>query len=179
MKKQKTTRRSLGFTLIEFGIVLALAGIGLFFAISKLTANSDQSKAQNMVSDVTQAVLNTKRLFNTQTSYATVTVNALRDNSVFPATWIVSNVVTSPFTGAVTAAPATLATANDAAEIMVPNVPSAVCSEVARMLAAGIEKIDVGGTNVKAFNGALDIAALGTQCASALNVNMNVTFGKL
>ena len=179
MKKHTFRRTSKGFTLIELGIVLALIGIGLFYVISKLGETSDASKAQNLVSDLSGSITNTKRLYVTQQSYSGVAIATLRDNAVFPTSWNVGGTITGPFTGAITVAAATLSTANDAATITVPNIPSRVCTEVARMMSDGVNVMAVGGTTVKANNATLNVAVLGTQCAAATSVPMAFTFGRM
>lgn len=180
MKQIKSCkRRSMGFTLIELGIALALIGIGLFFVISKLGETSDASKAQNLVSDLSGIITNTKRLYATQTSYNGITMATLRDNAVFPTAWNVGGTITGPFTGNVTVAASTLSTADDSAAITIPNIPSRVCTDIARMMSEGVAVMAVAGTTVKANNGTLNIGTLGTQCVSAAAVSMAFTFGRM
>jgi len=179
MSRFKRSRRQQGFSLIEVGIVLALAGVALFFTLSKMSVNADQTKSQNFITDFSGIVTNAKRLYATQQSYTGVTINALRDNSVFPTAWNVGGTITGPWTGAVTTAAATLVTAGDGLTLTVPNVPQGFCSDVVRAMAAGVDVIAVAGTNVKAFQNTLNIATAGTQCASAANVSIAFTFGKM
>lgn len=178
---KRSIKKQRGFTLIELGIVLALSGIVLFYAVSKMTSTGDQVRAQALVGELAQIVQNTKRLYATQGSYNGVTIAALRNNTVFPSSWngTAAGTITGPFTGAVTVGATTLTTADDAVMITTPNVPTSVCSEAARMLADGVNIITVGGTVVKANNGALNIDTLGTQCSAANSVSFAVTFGKV
>lgn len=168
-----------GFTLIELGIVLALAALAIFFAVSKLTTTSNQTRAQNFAMDMSQAVTSTKRLYATQSDYSAITIAALRDNSVFPIQWKVGTKITGPWGGDVSASAATLNSANDAATLTIPNMPTEVCSEAVRALSGGIEKITVVDTVVKANNGSLNVATLGAQCASATAVDVGFTFGRM
>lgn len=179
MKRYKFGKKSRGFTLIEIGAALALMGIGLFFVMSKMRTSGDQVRAQALVSELSQIVQNTKRLYATQSSFNGITIAALRDNGVFPTSWNVGGTITGPFTGAVTTASATLTATDDAAVVTIPNVPSGVCSEIARTIADGVNIIAVAGTVVKANNGNLNIGTLGTQCVSANSVAFAVTFGKM
>lgn len=172
-------KKSKGFTLVELGVVLALVGIMMFFAISKMKATSDESKAQSLTGDLSQITLNVKRLYSTQNDFTGITIAALRDNSVFPSQWNVASVITGPFSGPVLVAPDTLASANDAATITIPNIPTAVCSTVVRTLASGMQKISVGATVVMNYNGALDVPALGASCAAASAVPVSLTFFKM
>lgn len=177
--RRQERKTSKGFTLIEMGIVLALMGIAIFYALSKMSATNDTSKSQAFTQDFSSIVINTKRVYQTQTDYNGISVTTLKNNSVFPSLWNVGGTITGPWTGAVTVAAGTLATANDSAAITIPNVPSANCTEIVRQLSGGIDKIDVAGTNVKPYQGSLNIPTLGTQCASASSVSVVFTFGKL
>ncbi len=177
--QRQDRKRNQGFTLIEMGIVLALMGIAIFYALSRMSSTNDTSKSQAFTQDFSGIVMNTKRVYQTQTSYNGLTIATLKNNSVFPSLWNVSGTITGPWTGAVTAASATLATTDDAAAITVPNVPSANCAEIVRQLSGGIDKIDVASTNVKPYQGTLNISTLGTQCSSASTVSIVFTFGKL
>lgn len=179
MSRFKRSRRQKGFTLIEVGIVLALVGVALFFTLSKMSTTSDLTRSQNFVSEFSGIVTNAKRLYATQQSYTGVTIAILRDNNVFPATWNVGGTVTGPWTGAVTTAAATLVTAGDGLTITVPNIPQGVCSDIVRAMASGVDVISVAGTNVKAFQTTINLATAGTQCASAANVSIAFSFGKM
>ena len=179
LNRLQTLRKNKGFTIIEVGIVLALVGIALYFVISKLSQTADQNKAQNLSTDLSSVIGNAKRLYASQTSYAGVTIGALRDNAVFPPQWNVAGTITGPFTGPISVAAGTLVAANDALAITVPNIPSGVCSDIARMMVEGVNIITVAGTVVKPNNGAMDVATLGTQCSSAASVPMIFTFGRI
>lgn len=179
------SRKQAGFTLVELGIVLALIGIGLFFAISKINETNDQSRAQSVSNDLTFTITNVKRLFATQAAFpAGDYANAdLRNNSVFPATWNDPNNATqvlAPFNGNPTVGQSTPAgqTAGNFAAITIPNVPTRVCSELGRLMATGISELQVNGVVVKAVNAPLAVAALGTNCSAAGTVPMIFTFSR-
>jgi type IV pilus assembly protein PilA len=182
--KTRRIRKQAGFTLVELGIVLALIGIGLFFAISKINETNDQSRAQSVSTDLSYTITNVKRLYQTQPNFpAGNYVNAdLRNNSVFPATWngALAGAVVAPFSGAPTVGQRTPAgqTAGNFAAITIPNVPSRVCTELARLTASGIAELEVNGVVVKPLNGPLNIVNLGTNCTAADEVPMIFTFAR-
>lgn len=171
--------RNKGFTLVELGIVLAIMGLGLYYVIGKLSETNNESKSQALVQDFTGIVTRAKQLYATQQSYNGVTMAILRDNQVFPAQWNVAGVITGPYTGAVAAAAGTFVNANDSLIITIPNIPQNMCSSIVKTLERGIEQIAVAGVQVKAFQGQINLATLGTQCTSAANVAIAMEFGKL
>jgi prepilin-type N-terminal cleavage/methylation domain-containing protein len=181
------SRKQAGFTLVELGIVLALIGIGLFFAISKINETNDQSRAQSVSNDLTFTITNVKRLFATQAAFpaaaAAYANDILRNNSVFPASWndpANAAQVLAPFNGNPTVAQRTPAgqTAGNFAAITIPNVPTRVCSELGRLMATGIAELEVNGVIVKALNAPLVPATLGTSCSAAAEVAMIFTFAR-
>ena len=180
LKSIRKSRQS-GFTLVELGIVLALIGIGLFFAISKMQETGDASRAQNVANDISTTVNNIQRFYSTVQEFpSTINQADLISNKVVPAKWVATtpsgSAITGPFGGAVTITRD--GTLTSEASIQIQNVPSRICSEMGRLMADGYRTITVGTTLVKAVNGSLDIGALGTSCSSAGTVSMTFRFQK-
>lgn len=186
LKSIRKSRQS-GFTLVELGIVLALIGIGLFFAISKMQETGDASRAQNVANDISTTVNNIQRFYSTVNEFpATFTIADLISNKVVPQKWVATipavgntpatSTIVGPFGGAVTFTRVSGLTSE--ASIKIENVPSRVCSEMGRLMADGYRTIDVGTVEVKAVNGTLDIGALGTNCSKTGTVSMTFRFQK-
>ncbi|MCA3155374.1 MAG: prepilin-type N-terminal cleavage/methylation domain-containing protein [Burkholderiales bacterium] len=178
LKSIRKSRQS-GFTLVELGIVLALIGIGLFFAISKMQETGDASRAQNTASDISVVVQNVQRYYATAATFPDPFVPAdLIANRVVPVKWADGAALVGPFGGV----PALTRQAGLAGEanITIPNVPTRVCSEMARIMADGFREIAVAGVVVKPVNGVLDLNALGTQCTGGTvgSVEMRFRFQK-
>jgi prepilin-type N-terminal cleavage/methylation domain-containing protein len=192
-------RKQAGFTLVELGIVLALIGIGLFFAISKINETNDSSKAANTATDLGGIITNMKRLFATQGAFPAAAdpaynVGTLRANGVFPASWAnpavaaaaavgAANAVVDPFTGNPTAGQSPLVAAGaggpgDFAFITLPGVPTRVCVELGRLMTNGIAQLTVNGVVVQGLGAPLNIPLLGTNCGAAGTVAMTFTFGR-
>lgn len=182
LKSIRKSRQS-GFTLVELGIVLALIGIGLFFAISKMQETGDASRAQNVANDISTTVNNMQRFYSTVNQFPSeFSQSDLINNKVVPQKWVgtagtpPTSTIVGPFGGAVTITRD--GTLTSEASIQIQNVPSRVCSEMGRLMADGYRAISVGTTPVKAVNGSLDIGALGTSCSSAGTVSMTFRFQK-
>lgn len=182
LKSIRKSRQS-GFTLVELGIVLALIGIGLFFAISKMQETGDASRAQNVANDISTIVNNIQRFYSTVNEFPpTFTQSDLISNKVVPQKWVATagtppvSTIVGPFGGGVTFTRVTGLTSE--ASIKIENVPSRVCSEMGRLMADGYRTIDVGTVEVKAVNGSLDISKLGTECSKAVAASMTFRFQK-
>jgi prepilin-type N-terminal cleavage/methylation domain-containing protein len=175
-----------GFTLVELGIVLALIGIGLFFAISKISETNEQSRAQTAATDISLAVNNIKRLYATQNAFpnmgTAITEAELRNSAIFPSSWNGPNAGTliSPF-GAAPTANACNAPVGDTGNgtyscLTITNVPSRVCTEMGRALSAGMVAMNVNGVLVKPWGVQVNPTTLAANCAAAATVPMDFYF---
>jgi prepilin-type N-terminal cleavage/methylation domain-containing protein len=182
--KKIQQRKQKGFTLVELGIVLALIGIGLFFAISKINETSDVSRAQNVSSDISTIITGVKRYYATQPEFPnTITQSDLINFGVFPPSWVraastsggttTAASVVPPFGGSLTLV--RNSTDANSADMTIPNVPARVCTELGRLMSNGATVIEVGSTTVKQLNGQLNLNLLGTNCTGGTNMVFRFT----
>jgi type II secretory pathway pseudopilin PulG len=177
------TSKQMGFTLVELGIVLSLIGIGLFFAITKMSETSDTNRAQTASRDLTQIIINARRLYRTQTRFPAGTWDEaiLIRNNVFPPLWVdtATNVVRNPFGGEfrIDTQPD-----NTIAAIVLGGVPSKVCSELGQAMSGGVLGMWAGGgpaIEIKSTNSdAVNLRGLALGCTQAPNVTMAFFFGR-
>lgn len=181
LKSIRKSRQS-GFTLVELGIVLALIGIGLFFAISKMQDTNSTSKAQNAASDTSSVITNIQRFYGTAAIFPSTGVSsaAMMGNNLVPERWINRTgkepVVIGPFG---TAPTVVQADSGNQALMTFTDVPRKVCGEMIRLVSDGVNVITVGAVTVKPSGGLLDINAMGTQCNAAAVVSVGFQFRKI
>ena len=174
-------KRQSGFTLVELGIVVAIAaiiiGIGLVVVPSILAS----TRANAEISELPTITTKIQRAYANQPNFAALTQAGIVNLNVFPESVVnkTAGTIANRWGGAVTIAPATLKQANDAVAITSADIPTAECLQIGQGVEGAMRKITVGTTVVKADGvSAADPAALGTACNAAATVSMIFTFGK-
>lgn len=175
---KKATQRGVG--MLEYGVVAIIAAIvliGIYLAFNTYLTNSS---VDDNVKDLTYIAGQLQQKFGAQNNYANVTTATAVTSHAIPDYLRVSGTSTAQnkFSGAITVAPATLTTANDAAAVTWSNIPSDRCADIVTGADKAFKRIAIGGTVVKPLNGTLNQATLGTQCEAASNVNGTFTVGR-
>jgi type II secretory pathway pseudopilin PulG len=173
-----------GFSLVELGIVFAVAGVALFFTVSKIRETNVTSTAQTVSNDVTQIINNFQRLYSSQAQFppaGTIANTVLVKNNVFPASWVDSsgNVV-SPFEGVFAITVQNWGNRQVAA-LSLFNVPSKICAELGQLMAGGALGISVNSTDVKSprsDNSVIELDKLGNECTASETASFNVFFNR-
>lgn len=180
--KLKMKKRQSGFTLVELGIVVAIAaviiGIGLVVVPSILAS----TRANGEISDLPAITTKIQRSFANQPNYSSptaATMPVLINLRVFPESEVNGTTVNNRWGGTITAAVDTLKTAGDAVTITETNLPQAECVQVIQGVDRSYRKIAVNGTGVKADGEAqIHLDTLGTACGTGGNNSIALTFGK-
>ena len=168
MRHIKTSRQR-GWAMLEttiaFVIIAIVVGsIYVMFENSKRKADVDSN-----VEAITQISSEVQAKYGRLNRYAAVTTAVLVADETIPkqlrdgAGTTASNI----YGGSISAAPATLTTANDAVALTWPNAPKGHCVDTVTRVAGVARRIAVDGTVVKPLDGELDLAALSTQCDGA------------
>jgi prepilin-type N-terminal cleavage/methylation domain-containing protein len=176
LKSIRKSRQS-GFTLVELGIVLALIGIGLFFAISKMQETGDSSRAQNVANDISSVITGINRFYSTSNQFPNAMHTDLINNKAIPPRWVSGAALVGPFGGTATLA-RTSASASAEATLTILSVPPRVCIEMGKMMAS-YPNISVGGEDVKTPTTALDVSKLTTECNDTNAATMAFLFYKV
>jgi type II secretory pathway pseudopilin PulG len=178
----------LGFSLIEFGIVLALVGAGLFFVFTKMRETSEARYAQTASRDLTQIITNFQRLYSSQGRFpplGTVSNLTLAQNNVFPSSWVDStNAVRSPVGTAFridipqSSGPFASIPERTFAAIVIDNVPTKICTELAQLMLGGALGVRANFMYIKhPATGAIDLTVM-RACSDGPNVEMVFFFGR-
>ncbi|WP_175772986.1 type 4 pilus major pilin [Paraburkholderia phenazinium] len=164
-------RRQTGeLSMIEAAAVMAgaallalLAYAGGHFVMDRIHASQFKNEAQLFHTGVLDATAN-------DTDFSAETLTTLAQNHAFEAAGgrvATGNTgVTGLFGGAVTAAPGTIETANDAMIVTYP-VPATVCSLSVAALANAYTMVTVNGTTIYSPSTAFNSSTAGAACTSA------------
>lgn len=180
LKRKSAPRRTqLGLTMVEAGVVLILLAGLSYFAFNQFSSSQRRNQVRENVTLVTDLAAAVKQKFGYTNRYGAVTTALLVQSNTIPremhasATTAINN-----YGGAITAAPATLVSANDAVRLTWANVPNDQCVDFVVGAENTARRVRVAGTEVKPNNGNLNLATLATQCASAAAVAVDFDIGR-
>lgn len=173
-------KKQSGFTLVELGIVVAIAAVIIGISLVVVPGLLASTRANAEVSELPAIATKIQRAYANQPNYATLTHSTVVGLKVFPESSVAGTVVTNRWGGLVTIAPfaAGLLSANDAFTFTTTGVPSVECVQVVQSLERSARAIAVGAVQVKADAAALNLATLGTNCGLSNSNTLVFTFGK-
>lgn len=165
-----SAKRQSGFTLIEILVVLAIGALlilGVGYGASR--AISSQSTTED-VSNFQSAVTGIRKLCSVAgNTCAPLTTDVIAGNNVFPAERVLgaapNRTIEHKLADSGTIG---VAGALDTVTLTYSSPSStSICSEFTQTVSKQASVITVGGQPVKAAGAAIDLAALGVQCANA------------
>jgi prepilin-type N-terminal cleavage/methylation domain-containing protein len=179
MKPFKSVKKlQSGFTLVELGIVVAIAAVIIGLGLVVVPSILASVRANSEVSDLPTIATKVQKTFANVPNYSTLTQAIAVGMRVFPDATVAGVTVTNRWGGAVTIAPSTIVLANDAFTLTSVGVPAAECVQIAQGMERNARIISIAGVVVKPDGGGLDLAKVGTQCGLATTSTMVYTFGK-
>lgn len=170
-----------GVTMLELSIVLVIAGVIAGAVFLAFQSNARRVSVSDNVSQITTTAAELKKKFGLTNNYGNLTTalavqsRAIPDELRIPGT----NTAQNSYGGAITAVPATLTSANDAAQLGWNNVKQTECIDVVIGVQDVARRIEVpAGTAVKPTDGQLNLATLATQCELAANTGIELFIGR-
>lgn len=177
-------KRQKGFTLVELGIVVAIAAVIIGIALAVVPALLASTRANAEISQLPTVTTKIQRAYANAANFAAVTTAAVVNLNVFPDSQVdkVAVTISNRWGGSVTVAPATLVNANDGVAITETLIPTAECLQIGQGVEGFMRKIAVGtapGIVVKVDGTATtDPVKLGTECQKTNANTMIFTVGK-
>lgn len=188
MKQKLNIRQQSGFTMVELGVVVAIAATILVIALAIVPTILSNTRANAEMQEFPSIASNIQKAYSNHPSFASATLDAVARLNAFP-----SERVTVPAAGAATASNrwggaitltvGTITSASDVVRLVYTGVPERECKSVIQGVPGLTRRIYVdsansgtagAGTIVKADGAALDLTALSTACASNNSITYDI-----
>lgn len=181
MNKRRTPsfqsrKKARGFSLIEFGIVVALIAGATVIVYLMFSGRSDSATASAEAQNFTMMAADTQQKWRAQGNFTGIAAADLVNNGVVPATMVVGEAIQTRWNTPVTVAQGTVNSAGDSV-VFTYQVPQRSCADFVTQAGSSAVVVVAGGATVKDVpNGAttMDVSALGGACAAAEGANVPV-----
>ncbi|MGJ7523828.1 type 4 pilus major pilin [Variovorax sp. LT1P1] len=180
-RKRATSNAS---TQKGMSVVSVLLGLAITAAVAAVIYNqySDsvrKARVEQAQAEIVTMVASAQKLYGNTNLYGVVTT-ATAVTSIVPARLRIAgtNTAQNVYNGAIEFAPATITSPNDSLVLTYGNVRREDCQDLILGSDQLMRRMAVGGTAVKAADGAIDVPALSTACDANAFSNINFAFGR-
>lgn len=181
-------RRQSGFTMVELGVVVAIAAVILVIALTVVPRVLANNRANAEMQELPSVISNIQKDYSNAPTYNGATLDSVIRLDAFPPERVTvpaagAATATNRWGGAVTMSVGTISSANDIARVVYAAVPERECKSVIQGVSNLTRRIYVdnangatagAGTIVKADGAQLDLTALGTACGSVNSITYDV-----
>lgn len=176
--RTQATQRGISIMSVLLGLVIA--ALVAVVAFNQFSDAQRKTRIEAATGDISAIISEAQKTYGAANQYGAVTTAIAVQGGVVPTRLRVAgtNTAQNKYNGAITLAPATITTANDSLALGYANVRREDCQDLVIAVEPQTRGITVAGTDVKANDGALVLATLGTQCDSAANVDLIFRFGR-
>lgn len=165
----QSRKNARGFSLIEFGIVVALIAGATVIVYLMFSGRNDSANASAEAQNFTMMAADTQQKWRAQGNFTGIDASALINNGVVPSTMIVGNTIETRWNTPVTVGPGTITTAGDSA-LFTYQVPRRSCADFVTQAGSSAVVVTVDGTAVKdvpSGENTMNVTAVGTGCDAA------------
>lgn len=172
--------RQRGFGMIQMLLVLVVGAVITAVAYDQYNTSSRKARMDAAKAEIVDMVSGAQSLYGTANQYGNVTTAIAVTSSVVPPRLRIAGTSTAQnrYNGAITFTPATLTTANDSLALGYGSVRREDCQDLVVGLDTMTRRITVGGTEVKAADAVVDIAALSSACDANPTSDFVLTIGR-
>ena len=181
--KQIGAARQRGFTLVEIGIVVAIAAAILVIALTVVPTVLANNRSNAEMQELPSVVTNIQKAYSNAPTFVGATLDSVIRLNAFPSERVTVPAAglataTNRWGGTITLAVANLTATNDIARLVYSNVTERECKTVIQGVAGMARRIYVDSANgaaagagvlVKGDGLAVDLALLGTSCGTGTN----------
>ncbi len=175
MRKQVKNQK--GLTLIELMVGIVAISVLVYMILSGYQRFQVRSNVKNHVQDLIELATGIEDAFmKVESSYANVSQANVVNAKLVPSTMLRAGVPYNPWGGAIDFQPNTINNANDAFDIITPNIPQDACVRLTERLAKTFRFVDVNGTVIRDLTTTPTNNAIQTGCNSPNSNTVTVTY---
>lgn len=169
-----------GLSMLEISLVLIVIAIILVAVYIGFQQNQRRAEINENVSNITQIISTAQARFGKTGGYTGLTTAIAVQTRLIPDNLRIvgGNTAQNSYGGLLAVTPVTCVTAGDCLELQWTRTPSSQCAEIVMAVVNSVRRVNVGANNIKPLDGVLGVAALGTQCDSAANIDLVFTIGR-
>lgn len=164
----KSRKQSRGFSLIEFGIVVALIAGATVIVYLMFSGRNDSATASAEAQNFTMMAADAQQKWRAQGNFTGINAEALINNGVVPSTMVVGSTIETRWNTPVTVAAGTITSAGDSA-VFTYQVPRRSCADFVTQAGSSAVVVAVDGTDVKnvpAGENTMNVTTVGSSCDS-------------
>jgi len=172
--------RQRGVNMISLLLALVVAAFITAVAYDQYISSARKARVDAAKAEIVDMIAGAQTIYGTTNQYAAVTTAIVVQSSVVPKRLRIegTNTAQNRYNAPITFAPATITSANDSLAFGYGGVRREDCQDLVLGVDPMTRRITIGGTEVKAADGTVDIAALANACDSNANSDFVMTIGR-
>jgi prepilin-type N-terminal cleavage/methylation domain-containing protein len=170
-----------GLSMLEISLVMIVIAIVLVAVYVGFQQNQRRAEINENVAAITQIISTAQARFGKTGGYTGLSTAIAVQSRLIPDNLRITggNTAQNSYGGLITVAPVTCVQTGDCLELQWTRTPSSQCAEIVMAVVNSVRRVHLPpNTNIKALDGALTVASLGTQCDSAANIDLVFTIGR-
>ena len=170
-------RKQAGNALVYSLLGLVIGGIGLAVAVTQFGDGERATSVQATIGEVNAIIGNVKENYG-QYNYAGLSTAVAVSGRVIPDTLHTSTTAANnKYGGAINLVDNNAAVAGTAL-LSYASIPREICAKLINGTQGMASRVQVGGVDVKALNGQVNVTAMNAQCSASSTVTVNWTVGR-
>lgn len=176
----KNRNKQHGFTMVELGVVVAIAATIIVIALAVVPGVLANNRANAEMQELPSVITNIQKTYSNNPTYNGITLDGVIRLNAFPTERVTVPssglaTATNRWGGQITLTPANLSAVNDIARLVYASVGTRECKTVLQGVSGLVRRIYVdsanggvagSGTLIKDDGAPLDLTLLGTACGS-------------
>lgn len=173
-------KSQMGASIVSVMLGILVAGLMLVIAVNQFQDATKKTRIETATQEVVQIFSTAQKNYGYANQYGEVTTAIAVQGGIVPESRRNSgtNTANNNYNGAITFAPATINTTNDALAITYANVRGGDCQQLVQNTESLTRQIFIGSTQVKQTDSPVTLATLSTACDSASTVSVKWVIGR-